>query len=330
MAREIPLALALWASAALTASGCVRAGYDPSRPGDAVGPGAPDAHPDAADPCQPPWRCTWTLEPPTYVAELSSDSPDYEPFLTPDCLTIYFASGRKGPDTQSSLDIWVAQRGDPTAPFETPRNHSAFNTANEEERYALTVDGTQVFVTTNRPGGEGLSDIWTAVRTAPGQSFGPLSPVSVLNSIDYEYDPLPSRDGLRLYFVSTDPPGSEEAQEIFVASRATPTSFFSPPVLVAGLATEHNEDNPALSADELFIIFTSSRPGGPGGGDLWWATRSDRDAPFSAPKLVPVVNGPGSEGEAFLACGDRELWFASDRRTKGVWDLYRSRFVVER
>ena len=42
--------------------------------------------------------------------------------------------------------------------------------------------------------------------------------------------------------------------------------------------TEYNDTYAILSRDELTMYFTSDRPGGVGGDDLWFATRESLDA----------------------------------------------------
>ena len=47
--------------------------------------------------------------------------------------------------------------------------------------------------------------------------------------------------------------------------------------------TESNDTYAILSRDELTMYFTSDRPGGLGGDDLWFTTRASLDDPWGRP-----------------------------------------------
>lgn len=314
----------------LLVGGCVRAGFEASsaREASADQAGADQAgtEPDSGA-CVPAWRCGgWAVEDPTLVTSLRSSSAEYEPYLTPDCLQIYFASGRADATAKGHEDVWSATRPDTAQPFSDVANVGWLNSQYTDEKVAFSGDGTQVFLSTDRPGGPGHSDIWWATRSSPGASFGALAPVAVVNTTAPEYDPWLSADGLRLYFVTTE--AGKTDQDIVMATRASPSSQFGAPVVVPKINSSENDDNPALSSDELLIIFGSNRPGSQG-DDLWYAVRTDRDVPFSTPERVPGANSAGYDSEPFIACQDTALWMASDRDQPGQPpSLYRSRFVA--
>jgi hypothetical protein len=64
----------------------------------------------------------------------------------------------------------------------------------------LTPDGLTLFYASDRPGGSGLTDIWTATRAVPGGAFGPSTNVASLNTPDYDYPSWISADGCELGF----------------------------------------------------------------------------------------------------------------------------------
>lgn len=68
--------------------------------------------------------------------------------------------------------------------------------------------------------------------------------------------------------------------------------------------------HPALSADGKVLFFASDRPGGYGGTDIYYSTRTENT--WSLPvNLGPLVNTPGNEMFPFLSTEGR-LYFASD------------------
>src|SRR5262249_11745420 len=106
-----------------------------------------------------------------------------------------------------------------------------------------------------------------------------------------------SGDGLRLVFASTRSGGLQ----LWEATRATRQVDFDAPTMLAPLSGAGQIGSPTLSPDALDIYFCSSRPGGPGGLDIYTAHRAAVDQPFAAPVLVPELSSPLDEWGIRLA-----------------------------
>ena len=75
-----------------------------------------------------------------------------------------------------------------------------------------------------------------------------------------------------------------------------------------------NDQHPALSKDGLSLYFTSDRPGGFGGLDLWVSQREDEEAPWGMPvNLGATVNSSGLDFAPALSPDGHDLYFNSDR-----------------
>jgi PKD domain-containing protein/WD40 repeat protein len=73
------------------------------------------------------------------------------------------------------------------------------------------------------------------------------------------------------------------------------------------------DTGPTVTADELTIVFTSSRPGGLGDRDLFMAERLSPDEPFGEPfNLGAPVNSAGWEHNSNISADGLTLYFASD------------------
>lgn len=83
------------------------------------------------------------------------------------------------------------------------------------------------------------------------------------------------------------------------------------------------ESQPSISPDGSFLIFTSTRPEGEGGKDLWIA-RSNGDGTFGSPQnLGPSVNTDEDEVSPFIAPDGRSLFFSSNgHEGRGGFDIY--------
>ena len=70
----------------------------------------------------------------------------------------------------------------------------------------------------------------------------------------------------------------------------------------------------AIRYDGLEIIFSSNRPGGSGGIDLWFSTRRTTSDLWSTPaNLGPVINTSTDDRAPYLSADGRTLFFSSDR-----------------
>jgi Tol biopolymer transport system component len=94
-----------------------------------------------------------------------------------------------------------------------------------------------------------------------------------INSPVDDTDPALSPDGLTLVFAS-DRPDTLGGRDLYMASRASRASTFGPVVHLIDLSSSEADGEPSLSADGRTLYFASERPGGVGGRDLWYATRS--------------------------------------------------------
>ncbi|HPZ61492.1 MAG TPA: OmpA family protein [Bacteroidales bacterium] len=89
--------------------------------------------------------------------------------------------------------------------------------------------------------------------------------------------------------------------------------------------------HPAISDDEMMIIFSGNLSGGYGGRDLWMATRTKKNQDFGEPSnLGPIINTSGNEMFPTLRYVNNRtyLYFSSDGHPgMGGLDLYRSEYI---
>jgi Tol biopolymer transport system component len=127
---------------------------------------------------------------------------------------LFFSSNRDGTHkiyvSAQQPDGWF---GPPTEVAEL--NAAGFNTL----RPNVSHDGREIVFDSDRPGGFGGPDIWTATRDNIHQPWS--APVNLgpnVNSVFPETRPSLSRNGKRLYFGSTRPEG-ESSSDIFLSTR---------------------------------------------------------------------------------------------------------------
>lgn len=86
--------------------------------------------------------------------------------------------------------------------------------------------------------------------------------------------------------------------------------------------------HPAISADELTIVFSSNMPNGFGEFDLWMSKRDKKTKPFTSPvNLGAKINTPGKEMFPTMRY-DTTLYFSSNGLIGlGGYDLYKSSYI---
>jgi hypothetical protein len=233
------------------------------------------------------------------------------------------------PDAGSAGDASAAEAGAPAAAacatfegFGAPELVSTgLVSAGAPFGPALSADGLQLYFSVLLPGSEQL---YTASRATRSQaSFSNASEVVSTNTPALEGSPFVSADDRRIYFFS-DRFGGVGGRDIWVSERAGAGFPFAPALLVGGVNTPSFEHLPSLSADELSILFVSSRPAGLD-SDLWSATRSGKEVSFDAPVNVAALNSTDTEGRAVLSSDGLSVIFSSDRPGGlGAADLWTS------
>jgi hypothetical protein len=106
-------------------------------------------------------------------------------------------------------------------------------------------------------------------------------------------------------------------------------TFGEPVNLGPPVNTSVSDGTPCISPDGLSLYFTSNRPGGSGGHDLWIASRSSKDDAWSSPtNLGPKVNSPSLDYFPSISADGLSLFFYSARgggRGQGdIWVTTRS------
>jgi hypothetical protein len=104
--------------------------------------------------------------------------------------------------------------------------------------------------------------------------------------------------------------GNGSQQEVVIARKQPSGGWSAPASISAGVnLASAVQDNPHLSEDGNALWFTSTRPGGAGGKDLWFAARSG--GAWSAPVAV---------GAPFSSAGDDDQVWVSPVSTDVYWN----------
>jgi Tol biopolymer transport system component len=134
------------------------------------------------------------------VPDVNSTAFDQLPRLSSDGLTLSFSSGRTG--SSGICDFWFATRASTTVAFDTPTNTSELNSASFDAAASISNDGLLAVFASDRPGGMGRLDLWTATRTNTSEPFGSFQTLGQANTSTNDADPVLSADDRELFYSS--------------------------------------------------------------------------------------------------------------------------------
>jgi hypothetical protein len=77
--------------------------------------------------------------------------------------------------------------------------------------------------------------------------------------------------------------------------------------------TNFDDMHPTISKDGLSLIFSSNRPGGAGGIDLWVSQRDSLDSPWQKPQNLTMLNSPSDDHAPSITTDGHWLFFYSTR-----------------
>lgn len=179
-------------------------------------------------------------------------------------------------------------------------------------------DGLEMYMSSDRPGGQGNLDLWILRRASKDETWGsPENLGLIVNSSKTDAFSSISADGLTLYFTS-DRPGGYGRFDTYMTTRVTKDAPWGPPVNLGPLVnSSHDEAGPCLSADGLELYFNSyNRSGGYGSGDIYVARRATvNDAWREAVNLGPLVNTAYDDGCPCLSPDGLILFFSDNSLT---------------
>jgi outer membrane protein OmpA-like peptidoglycan-associated protein len=222
-------------------------------------------------------------------------------------------------------------------PFEPVNMGDNINTASHEYFPGITADGKYFIFTRRLDQGRSHEDFFIS-RSAdstwgPAYNLGP--PV---NTMENEGSVSISTDGQFIFFAACDRlkrntlqgKDSKAPHEVFPGcdlyyTRLEGDKWGIPRHLGYEVNSPQWESTPSLSFDGLSLYFSSTRPGGYGGSDIWMSRFEN--GRFQAPvNLGPKINTAGNEQTPFIHPDDQTLYFSSDGWPgMGDFDFYYSR-----
>lgn len=183
----------------------------------------------------------------------------------------------------------------------------------------LTYDGKTLFFTSNMAGSVGGIDIWY-IELINGAWTKPKNLGPTLNSKGYDGFPSLSPDGKTLYFMRAGQnkmPSGQQCCEIYYAKRQG--KFFINPKPLPYPVNTGCEGYPRIMPDGTTLIFSSFKPEGKGGYDLYQSKY--KFGRWSEPVALDFINTP-KEDELVSVPGSGDVLYFSGQ-SNGKEDIFK-------
>src|SRR2546426_6323233 len=257
--------------------------------------------------------------------------------------------GVGGPRASTRLTADAAEEQPQYGSWSAPVNLGpVINTAANEQHPAISKDGLSLYISSDRPGGFGGTDIWVSQRACTDADDAacawqtPANLGSNINSAGNDLAPTFTPDGHQLYFHSTGRGGCGLA-DIFLGRRHDKRDDFgweAAENLGCVVNGPYPDAGPTYFEDEatgittLYFTVQNNPPGSDQGFDIYASTRIGDEGAFGPPVLVPELSSPFRDTrtairrdglEIFLSSGrpggvgNEDLWVSTRASTLDPW-----------
>jgi OOP family OmpA-OmpF porin len=184
----------------------------------------------------------------------------------------------------------------------------------------ISYDGSLLLFTSNMKGTVGGVDIWMSKRTGDDWS-APKNMGRTINSGNYDGFPSLSADGRWLYFMRAaegNSPTGQRCCELYIAQRRG--EFFINPKVLPAPINMGCEGYPRIMADGRTLIFSSYRPGGKGGYDLYESKY--KNGKWMKPVPLEFINTP-KDDELISVPASGDVIYLSSTMSNNKDDIYK-------
>lgn len=217
-----------------------------------------------------------------------------------------------------------------TQPVDITIAHLNENINSEYPDYAPTIDASETFMvfTTRRPE-ENLN-----AKVAQDHEY--YEDIFYSKKVNGEWTPArnisgPLNNNYHNASVNLSPDGKEmllyhdsNGGDIF-ATFLRPDGTWTDPEDLVGVNTQYIENSASVTSDGSRLYFTSNRPGGYGGTDVYVCTKDSRGRWTNAQNLGSIINTEMDEDGVFISANGKHLYFSSNGHAgMGDMDIYRA------
>lgn len=197
----------------------------------------------------------------------TEDAHEASVIFTKDGKTMYFARGntgsKKGP---KDVDIYMSTLG-PDGAWTEPQKLPFNDDLAWDSSPALSSDEKVLYFASNREGGNGGTDLYKVIKNPDGTWGAPVNLGTPINTRGNEMYPYEAHD--KAFYFASDGHPSLGKLDLFIV-RKDPDNKKKPTIENLGKPINTSFDDFAMCyRDSVFGYFSSDRPGGEGGDDIY-------------------------------------------------------------
>jgi outer membrane protein OmpA-like peptidoglycan-associated protein len=249
--------------------------------------------------------------------EFNSEADDFSAALTQNGRVLYFTSDREEYKQQRIMRTERNSGGWASA----SELYGMLNSSRQSGAPALTSDGQYMVFSASlhTQGGVGRTDLYSA-RRVNGVWSDITNLGTRINSDSWDSQPTISGDGTILIFAS-DRPGGSGGTDLYICRRSGGSGDWSAPEPLRAFNTPADEMSPSLAADNTTFYFSSNRPGGQGGYDIY-ASRLPGSAQAAASiQSAPLPINSAADEYFYTALANSDNAYMSRTTQKGDLDI---------
>ena len=192
--------------------------------------------------------------------------------------------------------------------FEPKNIGPAINSVYLEYYPSLTIDGKEMIFNRRINGDE---DFYES-RLVNGEWSTAMPIKGKLNTNLNEGAQTISQDGQSLIFTGCNYPEGYGNCDLYISFKNKNNEWTEAENLGASVNTDSWESNPSLSPDKKDLYFSSNRPGGYGGKDIWVSHKTNKGGWSKPTNLGPIINTKNDETCPFIHSDNLSLYFNSN------------------
>ncbi|GAB4428291.1 MAG: hypothetical protein OHK0011_10460 [Turneriella sp.] len=231
----------------------------------------------------------------------------------------------------------------PITPAEVADLHNlgaGVNTPDSEYTPFITPDERFLFFQSNREGAvgpEGDFDLWYSMNKNAGKAEDPLFENAANVGLPINSEALDGHPSLRklptgeyeMYFSSFASATRQGPQLTNIYYSVWRGGKWTVPQPVAELNSEYHDRMPSVSQDGRYLFFSSDRPGGRGGDDIWFSEFDTSTGKWTAPQNAGNINTANSEVTPAIHSDGITLYYSSNQAGGvGGYDIYFTQSVA--
>ena len=262
---------------------------------------------------------------------VNSSYNEINPVVSPDGKTLYFNRVNHPENyygSYNSQDVWYCELQKDGTWGPAIRFNNFINSSRYNAIIAISEDGKKLLISGNYTRLSKWLSPGLSIITKTGEEWGNPEKLYIKGLKKFIKGPgfnaTISKDGSFIILAGTKR-GSSKKLNLYVSAKQTDDSWSKPVSLGEKINSKYSEEAPFLTNNNETLYFSSNRPNGKGGYDIYISTRKGASwTDWSEPKLLSdTINSPGYESYFKTTKKDTYAYYVSSNKSYGGTDIYK-------